>query len=113
MSREWTFHLTDMLTCCDRISRYASGLTRKSFETNEMAYDAIIRNIQLLGEAARHIPDETKRTAPDIEWRSVIAVRNILVHGYFSIDNDIVWDIIQNKIPPMCKSLAVLKSKIM
>ena len=100
-----------MIDCCERIARYASKETRETFDSHGMPYDAIIRNIELLGEAARRIPEDVRLATPEIEWRSVIAVRNILIHGYFSIDDDIVWDIVQNKIPAMDRALRALKAR--
>jgi uncharacterized protein with HEPN domain len=111
VSREWRFYLDDMIACCDRILSYSRGLDRSTFNAGGMAYDAIIRNVELLGEAAKHVPDEVRASAPEIEWRGVIAVRNILIHGYFSVDNDILWDIVSNKIAPMRARLQSLKTK--
>ncbi len=110
MSREWRFYLDDMIACCERVSSYVAGLDRTSFDKGGMAYDAIVRNVELLGEAARHVPEDVRKGATGIDWRAVVAVRNILVHGYFSIDNDILWDVIQRKIPEMRDALARLKS---
>lgn len=83
MSREWQFYLDDMIACCERVSAYSSGLDRASFDKGGMAYDAIVRNVELLGEAARHVPEDVRSGVSGIDWRTVIAVRNILVHGYF------------------------------
>jgi uncharacterized protein with HEPN domain len=75
-----------------------------------MAYHATLRNLELLGEAARHVPDEVRALAPDIPWRRIVGVRNILIHGYLGIDNDIVWDIVRNEIAPLRKALEKLEA---
>ncbi|GMW05524.1 MAG: DUF86 domain-containing protein [Gammaproteobacteria bacterium] len=60
-----------------------------------------MRNIELLGEAARQIPPEVRGRAPDIEWTKIIALRNILIHGYFGIDDDILWDVVTRRVGPL------------
>jgi uncharacterized protein with HEPN domain len=60
---------------------------------------AFVRSLEIIGEAVKNIPDETKTRYPEIEWRKMAATRDRLIHGYFSVDFDLVWDIIQNKIP--------------
>ncbi|MGQ0545818.1 MAG: HepT-like ribonuclease domain-containing protein [Betaproteobacteria bacterium] len=78
MSREWRLYVADMKACCERVTQYTSGLGREEFERKRMAYDATLRNLELLGEAARHVPDEVRALAPDIPWRRIVGVRNIL-----------------------------------
>lgn len=109
MSREWRMYVRDMVECCNRITAYSQGLTKLVFEHHGLAYDAIVRNIELLGEAARHIPPEIRDKAPVIEWQKIIALRNILIHGYFGIDDDILWDVVQNKIGPLHAALVILE----
>ena len=75
-----------------------------------MAYDATLRNLELLGEAARHVPDEVRALAADIPWRRIVGVRNILIHGYLGIDNDIIWDIVKNEVAPLLMSLEKLEA---
>lgn len=75
-----------------------------------MIYDATLRNLELLGEAARHIPEEVRARAPDIPWRRIVGVRNILIHGYLGIDNDIVWDIVTKEIHNLLPDLERLEA---
>ena len=110
MSREWRLYVADMQACCERITQYTSGLSHEEFQRRRMAYDATLRNLELLGEAARHVPDEVRALAPDIPWRRIVGVRNILIHGYLGIDNDIVWDIVRNGIAPLRKALEKLET---
>ena len=110
MSREWRLYVADMQACCERITQYTSGLSQEEFQSRRMAYDATLRNLELLGEAARHVPDEVRALAPDIPWRRIVGVRNILIHGYLGIDNDIVWDIARNGIAPLRKALEKLET---
>ena len=98
MLREWRLYVADMKACCGRVADYSAGLSREQFEARRIVYDATLRNLELLGEAARHIPEEIRAQSPDIPWRRIVAVRNVLIHGYLGIDNDIIWDIISNEI---------------
>ena len=108
MSREWRLYVADMQACCARVTEYTAGLNREQFEARRIVYDATLRNLELLGEAARHVPDEARLWAPDIPWRRIVAVRNVLIHGYLGIDNDIIWDIVRNEVEKLRLALETL-----
>jgi len=72
-----------------------------SFTNNEMAYDAVLGNLEIIGEAAKHIPDEVRRRYPDIAWREMAGLRDILAHAYFGLDDEVLWDIVRNKVPSL------------
>ena len=110
MSREWRLYVADMRTFCARVAEYTDGLSREEFEKTRLVYDATLRNLELIGEAARNVPDEVRAKAPDVPWRQVVAVRNILIHGYLGIDNDVIWDIVQNEIEKLLRALEKLDS---
>lgn len=108
MSREWRLYVADMKARCARVREYTAGQSREQFESNPLVYDATLRNLELLGEAARHVPEEARARAPDVPWRRVVAVRNILIHGYLGIDNDVIWGIVQNEIGKLLRALEKL-----
>jgi uncharacterized protein with HEPN domain len=108
VSRDWRMYVNDMRAACQRIESYSAGLTREEFGQHGLAYDAIVRNIELLGEAARQIPVEIRAGVPGIEWTKIIALRNILIHGYFGIDDDILWDVVTNRVAPLRTTLDTL-----
>ena len=110
MSREWRLYVADMREFCARIAEYTDGLSREEFEKTRLVYDATLRNLELIGEAARHVPEEARAKAPDVPWRRVVAVRNILIHGYLGLDNDVIWDIVQNEIGKLLRALEKLDS---
>ena len=83
--REWRFYVEDMIVFCDKALAYTKGLDRSTFAADPMRYDATLRNLELIGEAATHIPDEVRRAATDVPWRLIIAVRNRLIHGYLGV----------------------------
>lgn len=105
---EWRFYIDDMIDFAEKVMVYTEGLDQAGFEASGMTYDATLRNLELIGEAATHIPDEVRAAHPEIPWRMIIATRNQLIHGYLGIDNDTLWSIIQDDVPellPMLKSL--------
>lgn len=108
--REWAFYLDDMIKFSEKVLAYTEELDRESFEFDEKAYDATLRKLELIGEAATHIPTVIQEMYPVIPWRLVVATRNRLIHGYLGIDNDILWSIIQADIPFLLKELKKLKS---
>lgn len=107
MSREWRLYFEDLIEACRRIVAYSSGMSRQQFEASTLHYDATIRNIELLGEAAKNIPEEIRLKMKDIPWRELIAIRNVVAHGYFGINNDILWDIVTRKAPELLDRLLV------
>lgn len=105
MSREYRLYLNDMIEACERVLRYTEGLNAHQFFSSDMVYDAVMRNLEIIGEAAKAIPDEVRTQAPDIEWRKVAGLRDVLAHVYSGIDNQIVWDVIHSKIPELLNAL--------
>jgi uncharacterized protein with HEPN domain len=110
--REWRFYLNDMMDCAEKVLAYTEGLDQVDFVASGLNYDATLRNLELIGEAATHIPDEICASHQEIPWRMIIATRNRLIHGYLGIDNDIIWDIIQNSIPELLTSLKQLLTEV-
>ena len=88
----------DIVTSCVKVLKYIQGMTFAAFIADERTFDTVIRNLQVIGEAVKNIPQETRDLAPEIEWRKIAGLRDILAHAYFQIDNEIIWDIIQNKV---------------
>ncbi len=108
VDREWRFYVQDMIGFCERVQTYTHGTAREDFDTNAMRYDATVRNIELIGEAATHVPDSIRQMAADIPWRMVIATRNRLIHGYAGIDDDVLWSIVKTDVPALLVSLRAL-----
>ncbi len=83
--REWRFYVEDMIAFCDKALAYTKGLDRSNFAADPMRYDATLRNLELIGEAATHVPADVRNAAADVPWRMVVAARNRLIHGYLGI----------------------------
>ena len=108
--REWRFCLEDMIAFAGKVVAYTGGLDQTGFVASGLNYDATVRNLELIGEAATHIPDDVCQANPQIPWRRMIATRNRLVHGYLGIDNDTLRSIIQNDIPALLPELRKLSA---
>lgn len=109
LQREWRFYITDMHSFAEKVIAYTDGLTQSTFVASGLNYDATVRNLELIGEAATHIPDDVRNATTQIPWRMIIATRNRLIHGYLGIDNDTLWSIIQDDIPPLLLALVELQ----
>jgi uncharacterized protein with HEPN domain len=109
--REWRFYLDDMIGFAEKVIAYTDGLDQTGFVASGLNYDATVRNLELIGEAATHIPDTVRAANPQIPWRIIIATRNRLIHGYLGIDNDTLWSIIRSDIPAALPRLIALKGE--
>lgn len=109
--REWKFYLDDMISFSEKVIAYTDGLDQERFVDSGLNYDATIRNLELIGEAATNIPEKVRQNYPQIPWRMVVATRNKLIHGYLGIDNDTLWSIIQGDVPVLLRELQKLKTE--
>jgi uncharacterized protein with HEPN domain len=106
MSRDEIIYLKDIVRSCEKILRFTQGLTQAELIRDEKTYDAVVRNLEIVGEAAKHISAEFRKQLSSIEWRKIAGLRDMLAHAYFGIDNDILWDVVQNKVPHLTESVA-------
>jgi uncharacterized protein with HEPN domain len=104
--RDYKFYLEDIQSSIQKIGKFTKGLSLQKFQKDDLVIDAVIRNLAVIGEASKSIPDKIKKKYPNIEWEKIAALRNILVHEYFGIDEQIVWDIITNKLPELKKTIS-------
>jgi uncharacterized protein with HEPN domain len=105
VSRNDDLFLKDMSQACDKIVRFASGFSREQFLADERTYDAIMRNLEIIGEASKHVSEDARKKFPAVEWRKIAAFRDIVAHEYFGIDENILWDIVTNKVPALREQL--------
>ena len=109
MERDWRLYVDDMISFAEKVLAYPEGLDQPRFESSNLNYDATVRNLELIGEAATRISLPIREAAVHIPWRQIIATRNRLIHGYLGIDNDTLWSIIQDEIPSLLDELRTLK----
>ncbi|MFH1380290.1 MAG: DUF86 domain-containing protein [bacterium] len=110
-NRNCKLFIEDILQAMQKIEEYTKDLTYEAFIHNKMVADAVIRNIEIIGEAAKNIPEEVKAQYPTIPWKRMIGLRNITIHEYFGVDEEIIWEIITRNLPETKPSIqAILKS---
>ena len=108
MSRDETVYLADIQECCEKILRYAEGYSLKDLVHDDRTFDAILRNLEVIGEATKHISDESKAQYSKIKWRKIGDFRNIIAHEYFGVSDEIVWDVIKSEIPPLLEQIKIM-----
>ena len=99
MPRDPSLYLIDIREAIERIREYLAGMSLQEFRKDRKTLDAVVRNLEIIGEASKSLSPQTKELTPDVEWRKVAGLRDILSHEYFGVDVDIVWDVVQNKLP--------------
>ena len=107
-SRDWRLRLSDIQDSAEKIIRYVQGMDLDSFSEDERTIDAVIRNFEIIGEAARNVPDEFKNSHPHVAWQEMNRMRNRLIHAYFGVNVTVVWDTILNDLPPLLSSIREL-----
>jgi uncharacterized protein with HEPN domain len=105
MPRDYEIYLEDIRDAIDKVKRYTEGLSLEAFENDDKTIDAVVRNLEIVGEAVKMIPDAIRLAHPNIEWKKIAGLRDILAHQYFGIDIEIIWDILQNKLPALEKEI--------
>lgn len=104
-------YLRHVLDKADYLSSAVSGLTAEEFERDETKKRAFCRSIEIIGEAIKQVPDEVRRRYPEMEWRAIAGMRDRVIHHYFGVDYDIVWDVVVNKVPMLRKQIEYVLSK--
>jgi len=105
MSIDYKIYLNDIIECIGKIQNYTAGLLLVDFCNDAKTIDAVIRNLEIIGEAARRLPEEIRIKFPDVEWHKIISLRNILIHEYPGIDLETIWNIIESKLSQLEKQI--------
>lgn len=98
MPRDFKVGLEDILDSIRKIRTYTLGFTLQSFRQDPKTFDAVVRNLEVIGEAAKKLPDPVRLQHPDIDWKRIAGLRDILIHEYFGVDAEIIWDVVENKL---------------
>ena len=106
--RRWDLYVRDMLQACERVTAYTAGMDQPEFLADTRTYDATLRNLELVGEAAARIPEVVRDSHSDIPWRDIIGARNQIIHGYLGIDDDLIWGIVCRSVPELIPQLRAL-----
>lgn len=101
MQRELKTYIEDIIAAVEKIEKYTAGMSKEDLIRNELVQDAVVRNLEVIGEAVKKIPDDVRSGYEDIPWRKIAGLRDILIHEYFGINMNIIWDVIENKLNPL------------
>ena len=111
MPREYKVYLRDILEAIGRIERYTENMNFEDFSNNELIQDGVI-SLEIIGEAVKYLPDDIKKDYPEVEWRKIAGLRDILIHAYFGVDLEIIWDIVKNKVPELKEMVKKILSNL-
>jgi uncharacterized protein with HEPN domain len=100
----------DIWEATEKIERYVVGLDHDSFIKDDKTIDSVVRNLEIIGEAANRLPENFRAQYPEIEWRKITGLRNRIVHDYFNIDVEIVWEILQKDLPNLKSKLSLIRA---
>jgi uncharacterized protein with HEPN domain len=101
VSRDWRLYLEDIERACEKIGRFTQGFDFDAFVGDERTYDAVLRNLEVIGEAAKRVPDGVRGQMPDVPWRAIAGFRDFVAHVYFAVDDQIVWNTVQEEVPKL------------
>ena len=99
MSRDIRLYLDDILDAVEKIDKYTEGMTSEEAENDGKTFDAVIRNFEIIGEAAKNIPPDVRLKYPDVPWKEMAGMRDKLAHEYFGVRFDVVWRTIKDRLP--------------
>jgi len=108
---DWKILFEDILEAINKIEDYTTGINLQSFKSNSMLLDAVVRNIEIIGEASSKIPDEIKIKFAEIPWVKLKGIRNRIVHDYFGVDAEIIWVVIEKDLFELKKLIALALKK--
>lgn len=112
MPRDAGLYIEDMIEAAARLASYTDGLGFESFVGDRRTIDAVVRNLEILGEAAKRVPESMRARASEVDWRKIAGMRDVLAHAYFQIDCEIVWDAATSKVPGIVPSLRRLLAEL-
>lgn len=109
--REWRLFLEDILESIELIEDYVEDMEFDTFQRDRKTCDAVVRNFEIIGEAARDISDEIKSKYQDVDWKGMIGLRNRIAHVYFGVNLRIIWEILKNELPTLKEKIKEILEK--
>ena len=103
--RNWKIRIADILDCIVKIQRYTNGYTFDDFQDDDKTIDSVLRNLEIIGEAARHVPAEIRARHSDLPWVEMLTMRNIVIHEYHGVNLRIIWQTVKEDLPPLLPRL--------
>lgn len=111
IKRDYTLYLEDIIISIEKIISYKGDLNFNDFVLNALVVDAVIRNFEIIGEASNNIPNHIKEKYPEVPWKKMYGLRNLIAHEYFGIDHEMIWEIVNNNLPQNLDDLKVILNK--
>lgn len=112
MSRDYLLFLEDIAISCRKVISFVEGYTFDEFLRDEKTFDAVSRNLEIIGEAVKHLSHDFREQYPDTDWRAIAGMRDFIAHVYFALDLEVLWNVIQIEIPQLLASVQeILESK--
>jgi len=111
VSRDHAMYLDDMIEAVENVIEFSKGMGRVEFFRDKKTRDATLRNLEILGEAAKKIPDPIRLLNPEIPWRRIAGLRDVLAHDYFGLDEGILWDVVANEAPGLLEPLKGVRKR--
>jgi uncharacterized protein with HEPN domain len=108
MEKDPKIFLEHILESIDKIEKYVAEVNEQSFNENFLVIDAVVRNLEIIGEAARNLSDNFKVANSHIDWRDIVDFRNVLIHEYFGVNEDLVWKVVKKDLPELKKEVEIL-----
>ena len=108
MSRSRLEYIRHILDEAEYLVAHSRGVSREQFMRDETVKRAFVRSIEIIGEASKQVPEDFRQKYPNVEWRAMAGMRDKLVHEYFGVDYDIVWDVVTSKIPKMRREIELI-----
>src|SRR5215211_4542435 len=103
--RNWKMRITDILQCIAKIRRFTKGYSFDDFQGDDKTIDSVLRNLEIIGEAARHVPAEIRTRYPELPWAEMFTMRNIVIHEYHGVNLSIIWQTVREDLPPLVSRL--------
>ncbi len=108
MQRDYKVSLSDIKDAIKRIKAYTKGMSFKDFSSDLLVQDAVLRNLAVIGEAAKNLPEEITKKSDEVEWKDLAGLRDILMHQYFGVDLETIWGVIETDLPKLDKCVSNL-----
>jgi len=111
VSRDWLLYLDDLIDSAEKLHRFVKGRAFERFASDEMLFDAVLFNLEVIGEAVKKLPEEAKATIPEADWSGPARMRDLIAHHYFAVDPQIVWEAATQHVPRVLSHAKQLRER--
>jgi len=112
MIRDLRLFIEDIIENIDLIETSTNNITKEKFESDKNIIDATVRRLEIIGEAVKNIPDYFRNQYPDIPWRDIAGMRDVIIHGYFKVDLETIWKVIDEDLPELKEKISKIKERM-